>query len=144
VTRIREVSGPALNRVNVLQAQILPSDVPFDTGTGWWWIADNESADVGFAGLVQSRQWNDAGYLCRAGVRHSARGKGLQKRLIQVRERKARAVGLRYLVTDTWNNPASANSLIACGFRMYLPRRPWAGEGALYWRKSITMVMETK
>lgn len=142
--RIREVSGADLNRVNVLQAQTLPSDEPHRTDTGWWWIAkDTETgADVGFCGLVQSSQWFDAGYLCRAGVRHTARGQGLQKRLIDVRCAKAKAVGLRYAISATHDNPASANSLIACGFRMYSPRKPWLSSGAAYWRKTLVEISQ--
>lgn len=141
---IREVSGADLNRINVLQSIILPSDRPYSTSVGWWWLAtDTETGvDVGFCGMVQSAQWIDAVYLCRAGVRACARGKGLQKRLIRVRERKARSLGFRYAVTDTYRNPASANSLIACGFRSYIPRNAWAHENCNYWRKTLAKVSQ--
>lgn len=121
-----------------LQLEILPSDIPASTETGWWWIATNEKGQaVAFSGLGMSSRWSDAVYLCRAGVLHTARGQGLQKRMIRVRENKARALGMRWLVTDTTDNPASANSLITCGFRMFTPSAPWGNPTACYWRKEI-------
>lgn len=124
--------------INRLQRQILPLDTLAATSLGWWWVArDSAGLPVGFAGLHPSKRWGDAAYLCRAGVLVRARGHGLQKRLIAVREQKARRLGMRWLITDTNGNPASANNLIACGFRMYLPAHPWADIGACYWRKAL-------
>ena len=65
------------------------------------------------------------------------RGLGVQKKLIRVRERMARSLGWKWLISDTYNNPASTNNLTACGFKMYVPTTPYAGEGTLYWRKRI-------
>ena len=120
-----------------LQLAILPLDVPAPTNEGHWWVVNRDGAPVGFAGMRQSAQWLDAVYLCRAGVLPAVRGQGLQKRLIRVREAKAKALGARWLVTDTFNNPASANSLIGCGFKMFSPSIPWAAEGACYWKKEL-------
>jgi GNAT superfamily N-acetyltransferase len=66
-----------------------------------------------------------------------ARGQGLQRRLIGARERHARALGMAWLVTDTYQNPASSNSLIAAGYRLYEPAQPWGARGTLYWRKRL-------
>ena len=44
---------------------------------------------------------------------------------------------LNYLITDTIENPASANHLIDCGFRLFDPITLWANEGSLYWRKEL-------
>jgi GNAT superfamily N-acetyltransferase len=93
---------------------------------------------VGFAGLVQSASWGDCGYLCRAGVVSSARGLGIQNRLIAVRVRKAKQVGYNWLVSDTRDNPASSNSLINNGFKLFDPSNPWGYSDALYWRKKLT------
>lgn len=120
-----------------LQRKILPMDEPAPTEKGWWWLAVKDGHPVGFANLCKSSQWGDAGYLARSGVLGSARGKGLQKRMIRVRESKARALGLRWLVTDTNCNPASANSLITCGFKMFDPTNPWADKMACYWKKEL-------
>jgi L-amino acid N-acyltransferase YncA len=75
--------------------------------------------------------------MCRAGVIRNFQGHGLQKRLIQARIRKARALNWEWLLTDTTDNPASANSLIAMGFKLYEPKAPWANKNSLYWRLNI-------
>ena len=74
-----------------LQLEILPLDVPASTTDGWWWVVFKDGQPVGFAGLYQASSWSDAGYLCRSGVLPLARGQGLQKRLLRVRENKARS-----------------------------------------------------
>jgi GNAT superfamily N-acetyltransferase len=67
----------------------------------------------------------------------SHRGQGVQKRLIRARIRQARALGWNWLITDTYLNPASANSLIATGFKMYEPSQPWGAKQTLYWRLKL-------
>jgi GNAT superfamily N-acetyltransferase len=106
--------------------------------TGYWWIATVNEVPAAFAGLHHSVRWSDAGYLVRVAVLPHARGRGLQKRLIRVRASKARRLGMNWLLTDTRRNPASANSLIEQGFRMYQPQRPWGLRDSCYWRKRIT------
>jgi GNAT superfamily N-acetyltransferase len=121
-----------------LQKQCLPYDDPFSTTSGYWWLAYSETgALAGFAGLVPSLRWSDCGYLCRAGVLPSHRGQGLQKKLIKARIRQAKKLGMNWLVTDTYDNPPSANSLISTGFQMFNPTKPWGGQGVLYWRKKL-------
>jgi GNAT superfamily N-acetyltransferase len=104
---------------------------------GWWWIAQDDGEPVGFAGMVQSYRWGDAVYFCRAAVLPKARGNGLQKRLIATRTRKAKQLGMNWAITDTRKNPASANSLISAGFRMYEPALPWGLKDGCYWKKRI-------
>jgi len=122
----------------VLQKKCLPSDSPFDTSQGCWWIVyDAHNLPCAFAGLVPSVRWLDTGYLCRAGVLPSHRGQGVQKRLIRARVRQARALGWSWLITDTYENPASSNSLIATGFKLFEPSKPWGAKGTLYWRLKL-------
>ena len=121
-----------------LQKKCLPSDAPFDTTQGYWWIVyDSLNIPCAFAGLVSSVRWLDTGYLCRAGVLPSHRGQGVQKRLIRARVRQARALGWNWLITDTYENPASSNSLIATGFKLFEPSKPWGAKGTLYWRLKL-------
>lgn len=120
-----------------LQLEILPSDVPHDVSHGYWWIAYDDGHPVAFAGLVHSSRYYDVGYLCRSGVLPMYRGHGLQKKLVRVREKKARLLGWKYLITDTKDNPPSANSLIRCGYQTFTPSYKWALDGAIYWRKKI-------
>jgi GNAT superfamily N-acetyltransferase len=124
-------------RLSALQKICLPYDQPLDTNFGSWWIASENGRDVGFAGLVRSVSWTDCGYLCRAGVVPTHRGQGLQKKFIYVRIRQAKALGWKWLVSDTTDNPASANSLIACGFKMFEPTKPWGFKNTLYWLRKL-------
>jgi GNAT superfamily N-acetyltransferase len=121
-----------------LQYKCLPYDTPMEIDRGHWWIAYTEDdKPVAFAGLVRSHQWVNAGYMCRAGVLKNYQGHGLQKRLIQARVRKSRSLNWEWLVTDTTDNPASSNSLISMGFKLYQPNNPWANENSLYWRLNV-------
>ena len=121
-----------------LQKECLPYDEPFDTTAGHWWLAfAADGTALGFAGLVRTRRWADCGYLCRAGVVDAAQGFGLQKRLIRARIAYARRLGWSWLITDTYENPPSANSLISCGFKTYKPGWPWGADGVIYWRKKL-------
>jgi N-acetylglutamate synthase-like GNAT family acetyltransferase len=124
-------------RLLALQNICLPYDTPVDTNFGCWWIANEAGRDTGFAGLTRTVSWTDCGYLCRAGVVPTARGQGLQKEFIRVRIRQAKAFGWKWLVTDTTDNPASANSLIATGFKMFEPSKPWGFKHTLYWRRKL-------
>jgi predicted acetyltransferase len=67
----------------------------------------------------------------------SHRGFGLQKKFIRVRIRQAKALGLNWLITSTYDNPASANSLISCGFKMFNPTNPWMAKNTSYWRLKL-------
>lgn len=120
--------------IRSLDRQCFPEDSP-PRGDGWWWVVWAEDLPVAYAGLVRSRQYPDVGYLCRAGVAESHRGRGLQRRLIRVRLKKAKQLGMVAVVTDTRQNPASANNLIHCGFRIYQPSNPWSFKDAIYWAK---------
>ena len=135
---IREVDS-AINYelLNRLQKQCLPNDTIYNVLTGHWWIAYDNNVPIAFAGMVRSNRWLDAGYLCRSGVITQYRGKGIQKKLVAVREKKAKKLHWNWLITDTYHNPASSNSLINAGFKLFDPSEPWGANGTLYWRKRI-------
>jgi phage terminase large subunit len=61
----------------------------------------------------------------------------LQLRLMRATESWARRRGWSGVVSDTTNNPASANNFICAGYRLYRPQYPWAMSNSLYWRKTI-------
>lgn len=111
---------------------------------GWWWIAYNNFDPVAFCGLTKDPAYHpikgaqDVGYLVRSGVRKDHRGHGLQLRLIRVREKKARELGLQWMVSDTSDgNMASANTLINAGYKLFKPPRKWAFKNGLYWKKEL-------
>jgi GNAT superfamily N-acetyltransferase len=109
---------------------------------GYWWLvwptAYQEGA-VAFAGMRPSLQWDDRGYLCRVGVLPWHRGHGLQRRLLRVREAKARRLGWTSVHTDTTDNIPSSNSLIKAGYTLFRPALRWGphAHGTLYWRKAL-------
>jgi GNAT superfamily N-acetyltransferase len=123
--------------VNWLQLEILPADSVDDVSVGCWWVVYLDGNPIGFAGLKRSSRWSNAGYLCRAGVLHKHTGKGIQKKLIRVRLTQAKRLGWDWLISDTYQNPASANNLISCGFKMYIPTRKYGADGTCYWRKKL-------
>ena len=123
-----------------LQKICLPSDTTYDVSGGYWWIAYDAGNAIGFAGLTRTNSWTDCGYLCRAGVLETHQGRGLQKRLIKARIAQAKKLKWNWLITDTHVNPASSNSLIKCGFKLFEPTAPWAFKTSLYWRKKLNAV----
>jgi len=120
-----------------------PADVRTSLDGALWWLVTLGKEVVGYAGLrpCQMPQNRGAAFLCRVGILRKHRGRGLQKRLIRVRERAARAAGIDEVITYTaaWNLP-SANSLISCGYRLYRPESLWGGDTSLYWRKRLTRI----
>jgi hypothetical protein len=91
---------------------------------GTWWIVWLGDKPVAFAGVTKKakrRTWE----LSRSGVVKSARGLGLQRRLIRARERFVRShdPGARIVSYTMGGNVPSSNNLFACGYRLYDPGR---------------------
>jgi GNAT superfamily N-acetyltransferase len=109
-----------------------------DFSEGHWWIAFLKDIPAAFIGVVQAEHFADAGYFIRVGVDPSHRGRGLQRRLMRAMEAKARKVGWHRIVTDTRDNPPSANNLIAAGYLTFSPSNAWASRlDAIYWTKEL-------
>lgn len=132
----RAKSVAALAAVADLEARCFPDDERYSLEGSTWWLAELDGVPVGFGG---AKRWELDGhvYLARAGVLPKARGRGLQKRLIRARTAWAKKAGARGVYTYTIANPASANSLISCGFRAFEPLYRWGGNAAAYWLKSF-------
>jgi len=109
-------------------------------GMHLWLAKDGAGKLVGYASL-KIVDGGSTAFLSKAGVLWSARGQGLQKRFIRVRERRAKELGINNVITYTDNtNLPSINSLISCGYKMYQPARDWGlpfGKTGLYWKKKI-------
>jgi RimJ/RimL family protein N-acetyltransferase len=123
-----------------LDEECFPDDHRVTLDGSLWWVVYRGKQPIGYAGLRPCREGHNAGlgFLCRVGVLPRHRGRGLQKRLIRVREAAARALGLRELVTYCvpWNC-ASINSLVRCGYRFYRPAAKWGGSGSVYLCKRL-------
>lgn len=140
--RIREVDGcddVIIDTINELDKAVA-SFPPIKTENfenGYWWLVYAGAEPIAYAGIVPSQRWLETGYLARAGVLPEHRGRGLQRRLMAVRERKAKAIGWKHIVSDCTSNIPSANNFIKCGYELYQPSKPWAFANTLYWRKSL-------
>lgn len=104
-----------------------------------WWGAYERGRMVGFCALWPSVRTPLTGYLARAAVDPDARGKGLQRRFIKIREKAAKAQGWLAMITDTaHDNIYSSNNMIRCGYLLYEPEVKWAQyDNAIYWRKYL-------
>ncbi|EJN13410.1 acetyltransferase (GNAT) family protein [Bradyrhizobium sp. YR681] len=121
-----------LHRLTFLNGASLPQ---FERGV--WWLAYHNDAAVAFAGVVPSTHARNSGYFCRVGVLQRHWGRGLQRRLMRAIEARGRRVGWDSIVSDTTDNPASANNFIRAGYRLFEPEVPWAWAHTLYWRKRL-------
>jgi GNAT superfamily N-acetyltransferase len=144
VYRIKEVDGTdeeIADTLRELHDECFADSAPqIDPERGHWWLAfavDEGRELAGFCGLTPSYLDPALGYLKRAGVRKPHRGQGLQRRFVRVREARARRLGMHSIITDTSDNPASANNLIACGYRIYSPEEPWGFNHTIYWTKAL-------
>lgn len=144
VYRVREVDGDDEEIADILHdlhVETFGHDeyIPeFDNGH-WWlaWAVDGRREIAGFCGLTKSQGDRLSGYLKRAGVLRPHRGQGLQRRFVRVREARARRNGWTRMITDTTDNPSSANNLIKCGYRIFTPVEPWFRQDTIYWEKSL-------
>lgn len=106
---------------------------------GLWWLCFSRGQAVGYIGIVESTHYPKACYFKRVGVLPGHTGQGLQSRMTRTFIRKARQLGYLSVVTDcTICNPASANSLIRTGFKVFVPDSPWALANSIYWRRDLT------
>ncbi|MBR0814934.1 GNAT family N-acetyltransferase [Bradyrhizobium diazoefficiens] len=119
-----------LHRLTFFHGASMPQ---FDLGT--WWIAYHGDDAVAFAGVVPSTHARNSGYFCRVGVLQRHWGRGLQLRLMRAIEVRARRLGWDSIVSDTTDNPVSANNFIRAGYRLHEPETPWGWSHTLYWRK---------
>lgn len=116
-------SAPRLSRTDVLK--------------GDWWFVYNSRQIIAYAGMVPSTYGPHVGYFKRVGVLEGFRGHRLQVRLLKLCERRARQLGYTAMITDTTENPASGNSMIRAGYKLFTPDFPWAFPNSLYWRKDL-------
>lgn len=133
--RIREVKHTN-KLLDPMDRECFPGLDPYTKAGAYWWVADDKGYECAFAGL--KNVGHSTGFLCRVGVLFGYRGQGIQKKLIKVRLAKAKRLGFKYVVTYcSRGNIKSANSLLACGFKLYAPQNPYGVDYALYFRKTI-------
>lgn len=125
----------AAKLIKQIDRRCFPEDPPVELEDSWWWLLFVNNRAVGFAGLKRCPhpKEQDIGFLSRAGILKTGRGKGYQKKLIAARVRYAKQLEMRaaisYTVKDNW---PSLTNLIRAGFRFYGPDYPWAGKDKFY------------
>lgn len=138
--KIRQTSN--LDLIKKLDSRCFPADDPYPPEGAIWWVAYAGDFPVAFAGLKYLEPYEEGiGYLCRVGVLPAYRGHGLQRRFLQLREKKAIKLGIETIITYTVpENFPSINSLIRGGFMFYDPDYAWAGKSgkdAFYFIKQL-------
>jgi GNAT superfamily N-acetyltransferase len=128
--------GKHLHNLEWLHLHCFPADVIPEWATGTWWITWENKKPIAFIGVEPVKSWKEAVYISRVGVVTEHRGKGLQKFLMN-KVVQASSGFFDNVISSTLENPASANSFIACGFKTYLPAVPWGAAGTIYWTKAI-------
>jgi GNAT superfamily N-acetyltransferase len=99
-----------------------------------WLIADG-SLYVGYAVLKTT---GTIAKLDRVGLHDCARGKGFQRKLIRLREQRAKELGYSEVVTYVSSyNIISLNNLIKAGYRAYEPPVRSAAEHFVYLKKEL-------
>jgi GNAT superfamily N-acetyltransferase len=144
--RIAQAEADDRDALKLLQRVCQPGDPMIDPTKDHWWIGrDEQGVAVCYGGArVYKANGEHALLLTAAGVIPSARGQKLQRRLIAARVRFARDEEIPIVWTYTaTHNVASANSLIASGFKRWIPRS-WAGEAVKpgdpeweYWERKV-------
>lgn len=144
LTRVDNKERLTASLLREMHGRCFPNYPMIEVAVGDWWIAYAScGAPAAFCALWPSVHASGVrGYLARSAVLPGHRGKGLQRRMIRVRERRARTLGWLDLVTDTNNdNPASANNMIRCGYHIWNPPIRWGNETSIYWRKLLAKGM---
>lgn len=137
--RSQQLSYENRSIIRGLDRLCFPSDDPYEPRGSWWWIARDGENPVGYAGLKPLKDEPGVAFMSRVGVLPTHRGKGLGRRLVEVRVQFARSQpDIDTLITYTSpQNIASANNLISAGFRLYTPEYFWGLENGLYFRMDV-------
>lgn len=133
-----DVNDPKIHkRIKDIHLSCFEDEVDIPWEDLMWGLIDKDTNQVvGYCAMGFSRYKVQAAFTAAAIIKRY-RGFGFQKKMIQHRCRIAKKMGFSRVVTHTVFNPASENSLISCGFKLYRPKVEWAGEHANYWYKTL-------
>lgn len=113
--------------VEALNTLIFPAD-DWDDSEANWLVRDETGTLVGFCS-ARKVKGEETAFLSRAGLFPLARGAGLQRRMISIRERWAIQQGVTNVITYVMpDNHSSLVSLIKKGYRIYNPAWRYAGD----------------
>lgn len=125
--------------IQKLDKRIFPTDDPLEQNpNGTYWLLHHSGRKVGFCALHPLKYEPNICFMARSGILAAHHGRGLQRRMINVRLRHAQAEGFSHALTYAWiHNPPSISNLLKTGFRIYEPANAYAGEDMLYFIKDI-------
>ena len=129
-----------VKEVKRLDKILFSGDKRIDTSKYWVWVVRHEGKPIAYGAMRACEAEVNKGLvlLTRAGVLPAWRGKGIQKKLIRLRVRKAKSLGYDTAIAYVMGmNCASSNALIGCGFRLYHPSDLYAGYRTIYLRKQL-------
>ena len=129
-----------LDLIKRLDAVTFPKEelTDYQLARSTWWVAFLDGEPVGYCGAREIGGDPETVFLSRAAVIESARGQGLQRKLIAKRLAWGRSRGKSWAITYTArDNCASSNNLIRSGFKLYRPEWCWAGTEFLYWKRAL-------
>jgi len=137
---IREVHGPGnADTIRLLNSQdeLFPPLTNRHLLTGFWWLAfDEYKTPIAFAGMVPNHP-HDSWYLKRCYVAPWARGHGLQRKLLRLREVKASELGIRQLVGECPAGSQSETNFVKAEYERVDPEQKWGAPDSVYFSKRI-------
>lgn len=140
---LRRTSDEAV--VRELHERLFPG-IPFDECPAYWLVwKDGTEYPVGFCAVRRAHSNRAWAFLARAALLREARGHGIQRRMIEARERWARSEGMEGTLTYVSNrNEASLVNLLRQGYHIYDPdflvngkRRRGKRDGFIYLAKRL-------
>lgn len=131
----RKLDARLYERVQIMDKNIFfGCNNEFKPNREWWVILNDIGNIIAYCGSIYTEG------ICiyiRAWVRKDHRGKGLQKKLINIRYKAALKRSNTVITYTTSDNYPSANNLISQGFKLYFPEYAYGGKEMLYWIKQI-------
>lgn len=146
MTRITYVGGPGKHKDSNIQTVRVLQEICFGAiyeterclSDTHLWIARSDGCPVAFASLTVYPDVPETAFLSLSGVIPSARGQGLQRKLIVKREAMCKKLGITRIISyASYDNIPSANNLIKCGYLLYEPTWEWGVKGSYYFQKKL-------
>lgn len=128
-----------IRELNAQAPDVFPPLTHLHLLRGQWLLVKHETYDfpVGFAGLVPFHPFPKVGYFKRCYIDIAHVGQGLQLRTMRARERIAKAVGYKQVVSECSADSYSNRNFVKAGWMKVDPEQPWGKPGSVYWSKDL-------
>lgn len=112
----------------------------FKPNRDWWVYTDKKNNIIAYCGSIYAE---DICIFNRAWVKRRYRGKGLHRKMINIRLNAAKKRSKIAITYTIYQNYASANNLIKAGFQLYGPQYEYGGK-VMYFRKDLHIIKKPK